>query len=262
MASGSQSLGTGYNNASVQGLSLISGATGGSPQGIYEESSTQEYPIGQLREFEDGRCFRYSSFAAATAAGLLVSTDVSATCVAKTNNIAAVAAIGATEVVLTDAGVLGSATKNQYAGAILHAAGDSGEGYQYKIKSSTAASSNAVTFTLYDGLVIALSVSSDVAITGSLYNGVVTATHGTDPILAGVTTRVMQSGYYGWIQTAGVATILCEDTPDVGDNLTLGDTAAGSVQKKDAETEPAVGIATYTGVATEHVGVLLTDISR
>lgn len=262
MASGSQSLGTGYNNASVQGLSLISGATGGSPQGIYEESSTQEYPIGQLREFEDGRCFRYSSFAAATAAGLLVSTDVSATCVAKTNNIAAVAAIGATEVVLTDAGVLGSATKNQYAGAILHAAGDSGEGYQYKIKSNTAASSNAVTFTLYDGLVIALSASSDVAITGSLYNTVRAATAGTDYIVAGVTTRVMQSGYYGWIQTAGVSTILCDGAAAIASNLTLSDGVAGAVQLKAAELQPLVGTNTYVGVDTEHVGVLLQNISR
>ena len=73
MPSGSQDLGTGYNNATTESLGLISGATGGSPQGIYEESSTQEYPIGTKREFEDGRVFRYASFGAATAAGVLVS---------------------------------------------------------------------------------------------------------------------------------------------------------------------------------------------
>tara|TARA_R100000781_G_scaffold10680_4_gene10062 strand:+ start:490 stop:1278 length:789 start_codon:yes stop_codon:yes gene_type:complete len=262
MASGSQSLGTGYNNASVQGLSLISGATGGSPQGIYEESSTQEYPIGQLREFEDGRCFRYASFAAATAAGLLVSTDKSATCVVEIDNKATAAAIGATEVILTDSGTLGSATKNQYAGALLHVTDDAGEGYQYKIKSNTAASSNAVTFTLYDGLVIALTTASDVAITGSMYNTVRAATAGTDPIVAGVTARVMQSGYYGWIQTAGIATILSDVALAFGNILTLSDGVAGAVQLKDAETEPLVGTATFTPDDTGHVGVLLQGIAR
>ena len=157
MPSGSQDLGTGYNNATTESLGLISGATGGSPQGIYEESSTQEYPIGTKREFEDGRVFRYASFGAATAAGVLVSQDVSATAVIEIENVATAAAVGATEVILTDSGTLGSATANQYAGAYLHTVDDAGEGYTYRIKSNTAASSNAVTFTLYDGLVVAVS---------------------------------------------------------------------------------------------------------
>ena len=115
----------------------------GSPQGIYEESSTQEYPIGTKREFEDGRVFRYASFGAATAAGVLVSQDVSATAVVEIENVATAAAVGATEVILTDSGTLGSATANQYAGAYLHTVDDAGEGYTYRIKSNTAASKSS-----------------------------------------------------------------------------------------------------------------------
>ena len=113
MPSGAQDLGTGYNNATTDSLGSIAGATGGSPQGIYEESSTQEYPIGTKREFEDGRVFRYGSFAGATAAGVLVSQDLSATAVVEVDNKATAAAIGATEGILTDSGTLGSATANQ-----------------------------------------------------------------------------------------------------------------------------------------------------
>lgn len=262
MPSGSQDLGTGYNNATTESLGLISGATGGSPQGIYEESSTQEYPIGTKREFEDGRVFRYASFGAATAAGVLVSQDVSATAVVEIENVATAAAVGATEVILTDSGTLGSATANQYAGAYLHTVDDAGEGYTYRIKSNTAASSNAVTFTLYDGLVVAVTTATDVAITGNLYNTVVAATAATDYVIAGVTARVMQSGYYGWVQTAGVATILADGTIAIGQNLTLSDGVAGAVQAKDAETEPLVGFATFAPDTTGHVGVVLQGISR
>ena len=262
MPSGAQDLGTGYNNATTDSLGSIAGATGGSPQGIYEESSTQEYPIGTKREFEDGRVFRYGSFAADTAAGGLVSQDLSDTDVVDVDNTATAAEIGATEVILTDSGTLVSATANQYAGGYLHTTDDAAEGYTYRIKSNTAASSNAVTFTLSDGLVVAVTTATDVAITGTLYNQVVASTAATDYVISGVTARVMQSGYYGWIQTAGVSTILADGTIAIGQNLTLSDGVAGAVHAKDAETEPLVGFATFAPDTTGHVGVVLQGISR
>ena len=262
MPSGAQDLGTGYNNATTDSLGSIAGATGGSPQGIYEESSTQEYPIGTKREFEDGRVFRYGSFAGATAAGVLVSQDLSATAVVEVDNKATAAAIGATEVILTDSGTLGSATANQYAGGYLHTTDDAAEGYTYRIKSHTASRSHAVTFTLYEGLVVAVTTATDVASPGHLYHPVVASTAATDYVISGVTARVMQSGYYGWIQTAGVSTILAYGTIAIGQNLTLSDGVAGAVHAKDAETEPLVGFATFAPDTTGHVGVVLQGISR
>jgi len=243
----------------------IQGPSSGVSQGLYEESSTQQGPVGAMRELADGRRFRYAYFASATAAGLLVSQDVSATAVVETDNIATAADAGATKVTLTDSGTLGSATADQYAGGYLHTTDDSGEGYTYRIRGNTAASSNAVDFTLYDGLVVAITASggtnpTDVAITGSLYGNVHGATAGTDYIISGVTNRVMQANYYGWVQTRGICTILA-DIPSgsiaIGDNLTLSDGVAGAVQLKDAETEPLVGQALFAPDNTGHVGVRL-----
>ena len=235
----------------------IQGPSSGVSQGLYEESSTQQGDVGAMRELADGRRFRYAYFASATAAGLLVSQDVSATAVVETDNIATAADAGATKVTLTDSGTLGSATADQYAGGYLHTTDDAGEGYTYRIRGNTAASSNAVDFTLYDGLVIAVTTATDVAITGSLYGNVHGATAGTDYIISGVTTRVMQANYYGWVQTRGVCTILADGSIAIGDNLTLSDGVAGAVQLKDAETEPLVGQALFAPDNTGHVGVRL-----
>ena len=83
------------------------------------------------------------------------------------------------------------------------------------------------------------------------------ATAGTDYIISGVTTRVMQAEYYGWVQTTGVCTILADGSIAIGDNLTLSDGVAGAVQLKDAETEPLVGQALFAPDNTGHVGVRL-----
>ena len=235
----------------------IQGPSDGVSQGLLEESSVQQGPVGALRELNDGRRFRYAYFASATAAGLLVSQDVSATAVVETDNIVTAADAGATKVTITDSGTLGSAPADQYAGAYLHTTDDAGEGYTYRIRGNTAASSNAVDFNLYDGLVIAVTTATDVGITGSLWGSVHGATAGTDYIVSGVTARVMQAEYYGWVQTTGVCTILADGSIAIGDNLTLSDGVAGAVQVKDAETEPLGGQATFAPDNTGHVGVRL-----
>ena len=229
-------------------------------QGIYTESSTARYPIGQKLELADGRVFRYGYTAAAINRGLLVSQDVSATAIVESDGKLTAASAGATEVTYTDSGTVGSATLNQYAGGYLHITDDAGEGFQYRIKSNTAASSNAITLTLYDPIKVALTTASDIAIVGNLWYNVVGATAGTDYIIAGVTPIAFTSGYYGWFQTAGVATILADGSIAIGDNLTLSDGVAGAVQLKDAETEPLVGLAAYAPDNTGHVGVVVQGL--
>jgi len=233
---------------------------GDANQGIYEESSTPKHSIGEKLELADGRCFRYVYTAAAINPGLLVSQDVSATAIVESDGKLTAAAANATEVIYTDSGTVGSATANQYQGGYLHITDDAGEGHQYRIKSNTAADSNAITFTLYDGLVVAVTTDTDVAVTGSLYYNVVGATAGTDGIIAGVTTCGLTSNYYGWVQTAGVATILADGSIAIYDNLTLSDGVAGAVQLKDAETEPLVGFATFAPDSTGHVGVVIQGL--
>jgi len=244
-----------FSNNRVGGEGLGSKAG----QSIYEESIYAKYPIGEKLELADGRVFRYGYTAAAINRGLLVSQDVSATAIVESDGKLTAAAAGATEVTYTDSGTVGSATKDQYSGGYLHITDDAGEGFQYRIKSNTAASSNAVTFTLFDGLKVAVTTATDVAVTGNLWYNVVAAT-ATDYIIAGVTPITFQADYYGWFQTAGVATILADGTIAAGANLTLSDGVAGAVHTKDAETEPLVGLAAFAPDDTGHVGVIIQGL--
>ena len=238
------------------GLTRIGGAGG---QGIYEESSTPKHRIGEKLELSDGRTFRYSYFSTATAQGLLASQDLSATAIVESDGKLTAAAIGATEVTYTDSGTVGSATLNQYAGGYLHITDDAGEGYQYRIKSNTAASSNAITFTLYDGLEVAVTTDTDVAVTGSLWNNLIGAS-ATDYVVCGVTPISFTVNNYGWVQTRGIATVLADGTITAGGNLTLSDGVTGAIQAKDAETEPLVGYAAYAPDTTGYAGVVLQNM--
>ena len=219
------------------------GGDGG--QGIYEESSTPKHAIGEKLELIDGRVFRYAYFSTATAQGLLASQDLSASAIVESDGKLTAASAGATEVTYTDSGTVGSATLNQYAGGYLHITDDAGEGFQYRIKSNTAASSNAITLTLYDGLQVAVTTDTDVAVTGGLWNNLIGATAGTDYVVAGVTPISFTVNYYGWVQTRGVATILADGTIAAGQNVTLSDGVTGAVHTKDAETEPLIGYAAF-----------------
>ena len=238
------------------GLDRIGGDGG---QSIYEESSTPKHRVGEKLELSDGRVFRYASFAAATGAGLLVSQDISETAIVPTDGKLTAASAGATEVTYTDSGTVGSATLNQYAGGYLHITDDAGEGYQYRIKSNTAASSNAITFTLYDGLEVAVTTDTDVAVTGSLWNNLIGAS-ATDYVVCGVTPISFTVNYYGWVQTRGIATVLADGTITAGGNLTLSDGVTGAIQAKDAETEPLVGYAAYAPDTTGYAGVVLQNM--
>jgi len=234
------------------------GGDGG--QGIYEESSTPKHAIGEKLELIDGRVFRYAYFSTATAQGLLASQDLSASAIVESDGKLTAASAGATEVTYTDSGTVGSATLNQYAGGYLHITDDAGEGFQYRIKSNTAASSNAITLTLYDGLQVAVTTDTDVAVTGGLYNNLIGATAGTDYVVSGVTPISFTVNYYGWVQTRGVATILADGTIAAGQNVTLSDGVTGAVHTKDAETEPLIGYAAFAPDNTGYCGVVLQNL--
>ena len=226
-------------------------------QGIFEESSTPKHPLGEKVELSDGRVFRYASIAATTAAGDIVSQDVSATAVVEKENGMTAAAVGATEVIITDSTTLGSATANQYAGGYLHTIDDAGEGYTYRIKSNTAASSNAVTFTLYDAVQVAITTATDAAITGNLYGKVRPALGSADYIAAGVAPRAFTADYYGWVQTRGIATVRVDAAVAIELPLMLSDATAGQAEAAD-NTHPLIGFATFAQDTTNgSVGVAL-----
>ena len=235
----------------------VNAPSDGVRQGLFEESSTQKGNVGAERRLEDGRAFRYAYFAAAANRGLLVATDMSATSMAELDNSCTANSIGDSTVTITDATKLGSATADQYAGAYLHMTDDAGEGYTYRITGNTAASSNAVTFTIYDTFLVAATTASDVVITGSPWNSVRAATVGTDYIVSGVTVMNVTANYYAWVQTRGVATILCDGTPAIASQVSLSDGVAGAAELKHDEIAPLVGFTLMAGTDGAHIAVKL-----
>ena len=244
-------------------------------QGIYDESATAKFAIGEKLEFADGRCFRYGYTAAAVNASELVSQDVSASSLIENDNIVIAAAngfspaAGSLKLQIT----LASKTANQYSGALLQIANDGadgiGEGIQYRIKTNSATGATTpgkVDIELYDPIKVTLTTASDIAIVGGLWYNLRGALGGAadatkDYIISGVSPIAFTANYYGWFQTAGIALISCDTATAVGVNLTLSDSDVGHVQLKDAETEPLVGYSLYAGDDDAHIGVLLQGLT-
>ena len=245
------------------------GAGSKTGQGIYAESSTAKFALGEKLEFADGRCFRYGYTAAAINAAELVSQDVSASCQPDTDNIVIDAAAGGFSPAANSSKfqfTLASVTKNQYSGGLFHVVNDGGdgigEGIQYRIKSNSATgytTSGKVDCELFDPIKVTMTTASDVAITGGLWYQLRAAT-ATDYIISGVTPIAFTANYYGWFQTAGIALISSDGAIAVGRNLTLSDSDDGHVQLKDAETEPLVGYALFASDDDAHVGVVLQGL--
>ena len=238
--------------------------------GLYTESETAKYGLGEKLELADGRIFRYCNFDAAVTVGKMVGADQSTGAADEiSDGVISGGGAGSTAVTLTASGSAGppadfqGVSANDYAGSYLHTTDGDGEGFTYRIKSNGAASSDAVEFTLYDPIVTALATgASDWAISASRYNNchITDATQGTivDPFPTGVTMRGITSGYFAWVQTRGQATCLADGTITEGNRLTLSDGVNGAVHLKDAETEVEVGHALTTVATGEYAPIMLS----
>ena len=186
----------------------------GLAQGIYEENSVQQYPLGFRVPLSDGRVFHYTENASSTLApGKLIGSPL--TFAERENTITVAAAQFATQVTYTAAGTI---TANQYQDGFLCVADGAGEGIQYKIKSHPAIAAAATgTITLYDGIITALDTTSDVILIPSLYKDVLL---NPDVVLKtlGVPPIPVTADYFFWTQTWGQAMVLCGDT--LGDAAT------------------------------------------
>ena len=180
----------------------------GLAQGIYEENSVQQYPLGFRVPLSDGRVFHYAENASSTLApGKLIGSPL--TFGERENTITVAAPQFATQVTYTAAGTI---TSNQYQDGFLCVADGAGEGMQYKIKSHPAIASAATgIITLYDGIITALDTTSDVILIPSLYKDVLL---NPDVVLKtlGVPPIPVTADYFFWTQTWGQAMVLCGDS--------------------------------------------------
>lgn len=177
------------------------------PQFIYEESATKKYPLGFMFELQDGRKFAYgkNGGSALSTAGLCVT--YLSTVGAHEDTVTVAHPVGTKDVVVTAAGT----TVNQYEDGILIVTEGAGVGEQYRIKRNTAAASNLVTCTLYDGIATLWSTSTtDVDLWVNPWAGLVVNPTDAQQIPMGVNVIPMTASYYGWFQVGGIAALIMD----------------------------------------------------
>lgn len=220
-------------------------------QGLYEESATAKGVLGQCIRMHDGRCFRYAKAGAgALTAGQLIQAGTINGANYLNDSVLA-AAVGAREVTVVTAAAVTTAAEG-----FLQINDGTGQGLNYKIKTSKA---NATTATstdleLYDALAVALVASgtSQATIILNQYEACAPATAITDIIL-GVANIAVTAEYYFWLQTWGIACVLSEGTPAAGTRVELAVTTSvgGVTTATSSDTALDVGIQWLVGVDTE-----------
>jgi len=247
------------------------GSIGGIAQGIYEESSIQKGPLGSSLEFDDGRRFRYSLSAAGITIGNVCSSQYSDGLLTEQDSTTTVSATAGNDYFsLTGSGSQFSTTANFYAGGYIVFTDGTGAGQCYRIKSHTTASSDKITFNLYDALVTAPVAATGVMIVGNPYGAVLTndstspgAT--TDSWVVGVNPIAITSGYYFWLQTRGVAAVHWDGnttgTPKYGQELVMSDEHDGLVEIKLTAHDGFRTIGYYVGSTADDNDYVAASLS-
>lgn len=237
---------------SLAGFAQVSG------QAILADSSVQNHVLGTYMETADGRGYRYAKIGAvATVAGKVYQGPaLDATNMQPSGGLAtAAAAIGATEITTTDTVTLAA---NLLAGGYLSVVVTPGQGYTYRIKGNTAATAAAVTFTLEDPVVIALTTSSNIIVAKHPYDGLVIEPGTPTARIAGVPNAIFTAAYYAWVQTRGACAVLFTGTGAAGKvvgSLTGG--TSGSMAPAIAATNIG-GEHMATGITGEYSLIYLT----
>ncbi len=171
------------------------------------------------------------------------------------NMACGVAAIGATAVTVTPAGTAGAG--NLYSEGYLCINDVTGQGQTFKVKDHLAlTASTAFIVNLFDPIKVALDATSEATLVHSGYKNVIeVATSLHRP--AGVPLISILTGDYGWLQTKGVASVLCGTARTLGSLcISSGATAGAVVDATDvlgASGERIVGECDIiAGVGTEY----------
>jgi hypothetical protein len=230
----------------------------GSPQSIYQTSTTKWHKIGQRGFFDDGRVFYYArnSGAALAPGKLCQAEDIAST---QVNLATAAAGIGATTVNVTPGAL--TANANDFAEGYLCVNDVTGEGMTYKIASHAAVTaSTAFDVELYDPLVVALASTSQTCVIKNPWQDLVIAGANQDNFSVGIPTITIAAGSttknYGWVQTWGICAGWDNAGTAIGAGITSG-TTAGKTEINGGTDQP-IGVQLYTGVDTEYYPKFLT----
>lgn len=268
-----------YNTDSYFNNAIVGQMQAGADIDIFEISDAPKLAIGTGFTRSDGSKYRYAHAGAATDRGVIVAQDYSESSVDDTddsiiapsstyqmadeNNGIYPGSIGSRYIVMT----LASASADQYAGGYMHITDDIGEGYTYRIRGNTATDDPAtgkIRLALYDKIQVALTATTDCAITGSTYANLEAAGTGTDGIAAGVTcSSLTATDPYGWVQTYGLATVLCDTAGTSAQEVSVSQNVAGAYEPTDVAGVivgwPTVGYVVTPGDSGGH-GVVFLNI--
>jgi hypothetical protein len=247
-----------------------SNAIVGTPQvgadiNVHELHSTPKFAIGFGFERADGAKFRYCQFGAATAASRVVSVDVSESAIIASIATNTGLASNTTTAVAGEAALPGAAGSHYvevtatpantqtFAGGYLGVTGGTGQGYMYRIKSSSATgtpSTSRCRLQLFEPLAVAIDTTSDLSIIGSPYANLEAATFTADALVVGVTMAAPSANSFAWVQTKGLALCLQDaETAVIGQSVFLSTATAGAVAAMDLVTV----VNTSTSVGLESV---------
>ena len=198
-------------------------------QDDFQSSATQIHQLGTRAETDDGRVFRYGQAGASdlVAGNCIQSSAIVANHLATT---ATATAIGLLALTFTPGATTGAA--NLYAEGMLSVDTAPGNGYTYSVSGHGAiASSTAFTLTLKDAIQVALTTSSRLGLLANPYKNViqmpVTTATGT---LVGVGGYIISATQFGWLQTAGPASVLIAGTPALGAIVMTPGATAGAAE--------------------------------
>lgn len=190
-------------------------------------ASPQANSLGAKRNTNDGRAFRYCLAGAADlVAGNVIQGPAIVT--AHLANTPPAVSVGDKSFTYTPGAATGAA--NLYAGGFLQVDTTPGNGYTYQVSGHAAiASATAFTLNLTDAIQVALTTSSRVGLIANPYRGVIQfpVTTATGAYV-GIAPTIITAAQYGWLQTAGPASVLIAGTPALGALVMTPSSAAGS----------------------------------
>lgn len=242
-------------------MSSLTGPVLAEYQDLYSSTTTQGGPngglqLGSVASSGDGRNFVFVLAGATTLVPGKLQQSSAETTAWEALNPGAVA-IGATQFTTVSTVTV---TANAWAGGFVMVTQTPGQGYQYKIKGNTAATSAVVTVFLEDPIQIALTTSSQIDIIPSPFTGVIVNPSSATGSIVGVAVYPIVNAQYGWIQTTGPANVLAQGTIVVGEQVAASSTTAGAVVATSGVLA-SVGVA-ITGIATTDYGAINLNINN
>lgn len=237
---------------------LISG------QGIYEESSTQQFEL-ETRLQLGSRVFYYASAGEALYAGFGVQQALvggAGTTLQNTQAVTVAAAAGAKRIYVNALTTAQTANVFAEGWAAVFDATTTGKCWLFKVKgnSALATSGTASYIDLYDEIPEALTTSDQVSLIANPYKGTLLTNISADGGPLGVAPINVTSAYYFWLQTYGPAAVYPITSVGYGDSVVASDDTSGGLSANANVTLAAypMGYCLHTGTANESAIVFLT----